>query len=299
MQTFRGSYGPHAAFVAPARARPDLWRTLLCLVGFAVLYVVALRLFLQALLAISGEADGQAVLDRLARGATPGDLVQLLFSHIEMGGAVVVVTLLVLHRGFATLIGGWHAAWRCFVWVAVPLLALWLVMLPLAALDPSVTRNLTLSEQAPWLVPVLIGLLVQTGSEELLFRGLLQQQLAARFDHPAVWMLVPACLFGLLHYAPDAYGPMAWFVVGWAVLFGLAAADLTARTGNLGAAVALHFANNASSVLMVGQTGNLDGMALFHATSDLQADWSDLPSLATEVLALLVAWLAARLILRV
>ena len=142
-------------------------------------------------------------------------------------------------------------------------------------------------------------MLIQTGTEELLFRGYLQQQLAARFPAAWVWMGVPSLAFGMLHFSTEQYGASAWFVVIWAVCFGLAAADLTARTGNLGAAIGMHFANNAATLLLVGLYGRMDGLALYNAVVDLSQPFAQLPYLAIDSVTLLVSWLAARLILRV
>jgi DNA-directed RNA polymerase subunit RPC12/RpoP len=42
-----------------------------------------------------------------------------------------------------------------------------------------------------------VGVLIQTGAEEVLFRGYLQQQLAARFASPIAWMVLPSAIFAL------------------------------------------------------------------------------------------------------
>ena len=63
----------------------------------------------------------------------------------------------------------------------LPLVLLWLVLLPLSTMDATVTTNLSLGQQLPWLPAALLGMVIQTGTEELIFRGYLQQSLAARF----------------------------------------------------------------------------------------------------------------------
>ena len=206
---------------------------------------------------------------------------------------------LMMKRGLASLIGPVRPALLSFLWVALPLMALWAILLPLSVMSPDVTAHLTFWQQMPWLPLALLGLLVQTGTEELIFRGFLQQQLAARFPRPLVWMAVPAVLFGAFHFSPEQYGTSAWFVVIRAIFFGLAAADLTARTGNLGAAVGLHFANNPATLLLVGLGGRMDGLALYSTVLNLGDTWAQLPYLAVDTVSLLVGWLMARLILRV
>ena len=109
----------------------------------------------------------------------------------------------------------------------------------------------------------LLGVAVQTGAEEVVFRGYMLQQLAARFRHPAIWAGVPALIFGAVHFDPLTSGANAWPVVASALLFGLLAADLTARTGSLGAAWGFHFANNAVALLVVATNGTLTGLALW------------------------------------
>ncbi len=132
-----------------------------------------------------------------------------------------------------------------------------------------------------------------------MFRGYLQQQLAARFRSPLAWMLVPSILFGALHYSPEAYGDNAWIIVAWSVMFGLLAADLTARTGNLGAAIGFHFANNFSAILLVGLAGQMDGLALWTLAADPTDGAAMLPLLIIDAAWLWVSWLLARLMLRV
>jgi len=85
---------------------------------------------------------------------------------------------------------------------------------------------------------------LQTGAEELFFRGYLLQQLAARFQNPLIWFALPPIAFGLLHYEPTVYGGISWGVVIGICLTGLAWADLTRITGNIGAAWGWHFMNN-------------------------------------------------------
>ncbi|MFQ5439742.1 MAG: lysostaphin resistance A-like protein, partial [Paracoccaceae bacterium] len=100
-------------------------------------------------------------------------------------------------------------------------------------------------------------------SEELVFRGYLQQQLAARYSSRWVWWVLPALLFGLAHFDGESTGVNAWLVVADTFLIGLIAGDLTARTGNLGAAVGLHLANNTAALLVMATEGTITGLSLF------------------------------------
>lgn len=125
-----------------------------------------------------------------------------------------------------------------------------------------------------WIVWLPVGLLVvagQTLSEEILFRGYIQSQLAGRFSSVLIWMGGPAILFGCAHYLPTLPVSAASGYVVIAAFFGLIAGDLTARTGSLGAAWGFHFANNAIAVLFVVTDGSLTGLGLFR-TSELLSD---------------------------
>lgn len=299
MSALSRHYAPLRAFAAPARAHSELWRTLAGLAIAAGLYLFALRMLGSLVMATLGPLGGMLALQDISTGATPMGLVVLLFAYLPLAGGLLLATVLLMGRGLPTLIGPLSPAWRCFLWVAVPLVGLGIAMMPLQVMAPNVGRHLDLWAQLQWLPVALPGLLVQVGTEELVFRGYLQQQLAARWASPWVWMVVPSAVFGLLHWSPDQYGAVAPLVALWAAAFGLAAADLTARTGNLGAAVGLHFAYNAQTLFLVGLYGNLHGLALYNVVLPLGDDWAELPYLAIDSLSLLVSWLAARLILRV
>ena len=76
------------------------------------------------------------------------------------------------------------------------------------------------------------------------------------------------------------------------------AADLTARSGTLGPAIAVHFVNNVIGILIVGTEGHLSGMAL--AVVPFGPDDTELMRYAMliEVPMLLCMWLAARIAIR-
>ncbi|MGV8988211.1 MAG: CPBP family intramembrane glutamic endopeptidase [Cypionkella sp.] len=296
---FAAPYAPLAGFVAPAVGRTEPWRTLAGLAITAAFYLFALRLIATAILTSFGSLTGVLILQDMALGASPQGVVALLASDITLAAGLALGTALVLNRGPGSLIGPLIPAWRSFLWAAGPLVVLWIVLLPLQLTAPNVRPHLTLWDQLRWLPLALPALLIQTGTEELIFRGYLQQQLAARWTSRWVWMGAPAALFGALHWSPAEYGPVAPLVVLWAAAFGLAAADLTARTGNLGAAIGLHFAANAQSLFLIGLYGNLNGLALYTIALPAAEPWAQLPYLAIDCASLLVSWLAIRLVQRV
>ena len=102
-----------------------------------------------------------------------------------------------------------------------------------------------------------------------------------------------------MHYTPGYAADTVWAVVLWSTLFGVAAADLTARSGTLGPAFALHAANNVFAILVTAPAGDLDGLALYTVPLDFIS--GDLPWYVFPIEAVFTfcAWLAARLALRV
>ena len=84
----------------------------------------------------------------------------------------------------------------------------------------------------------------------------------------------------------------------WRV-FGLLAADLTARTGSLGAAIGFHFGTNFSALFLTGLYGNLDGLALYNLVIDTTDTGAMVPYLMSDFAFIFVSWLLARVMLRV
>ncbi|MFC6688343.1 CPBP family intramembrane glutamic endopeptidase [Jhaorihella thermophila] len=158
--------------------------------------------------------------------------------------------------------------------------------------------NLPLSRWLLLLPASLLVVLIQTSAEEILFRGYLQQQLAARFRSPLIWAVVPSVLFAAGHYVPAEAGPNAPLVAAWAGLFGLLMADLTARAGTLGPAIAVHMFNNITSLLLFSTPGQLNGLALYLLPYDLSDSEGILPWLAVDFVSIILTWLAARVAIR-
>ncbi|MCR8825312.1 CPBP family intramembrane metalloprotease [Photobacterium sp. TY 1-4] len=144
----------------------------------------------------------------------------------------------------------------------------------------------------------LLAVLVQVSAEELLFRGYIQQQLAARFTSPLVWMVLPSALFALGHYAPETTGGNAIWIAAWAGIFGLLMADLTARTGTLGPAIAVHFINNVIAMLFTAMPDDLSGLALYIMPFALSDEAAIARWLPVDFAIMLTGWLAVRLALR-
>lgn len=289
-------YARLAAYLAPARARAEWLRSLIGLVLIAAFYWAAVIGGLALVQALAGNVVLGAVMLELERGGTALGLVLVLMTFLPLVLGVLLVTRLLHRRGLASLLGS--GAGRDFLRVFPPLLALVALVAATSAFDPNLGQSTPLSVLLRWLPIALPLLFVQIAAEELLFRGYLLQQIGARIRHPLAWMVLPAALFGALHYAPGQNGTTAIFFALWAMLFGCLAADLTARAGNLGPALALHFANNISAVLLIGLYGQLDGLALYTLVLNTRDLATMAPYLALDALAIMAFWLAARLRLR-
>jgi membrane protease YdiL (CAAX protease family) len=294
------SYAPLERFVAPARARAEIWRLLLGIVLIVATYLCALFVFSLVLSLAFGTHVANEILARMESADTPGSALLLLYSFLAMAAGPMVAARLLHKRSAATLFGpSLTATARDFFRVAPPLAGLQVITLPLVFLSGGLQPGLALAPFLLCLPFAAIGVLVQIGAEELLFRGYLQQQLAARYHSSAIWMGLPALLFSLGHYAPAQFGPNAPLIVLWAFVFACLASDLTARTGTIGAALAFHYFNNLTAFLFFAPSGNLDGLALWTLDMDISDTSVFRFALAADLLAILIAWLVARLSLRV
>ena len=233
-------------------------------------------------------------------GQTPFSMLVTLFSFGFLIVGISVALRLVHKRGLSSLLGPRSVFIGQSVRVLSVLLAIGavLLVLPPYNLGMELVDNLPFSR---WLVLLPFGLVavfIQSASEEILFRGYIQQQLAARFSHPAIWMALPALLFAFGHYVPADAGDNALLLAIWSGLFGVLMADLTARAGSLGPAIILHTFNNVSALLFVSLPDNLNGLALYVTPvgmndTELLRAW-----LPVDFATTIVFWLAARLAIR-
>ncbi|MGB3313240.1 MAG: CPBP family intramembrane glutamic endopeptidase [Albidovulum sp.] len=294
------AYAPQEDLTAPARPKAELWRLLPAAIVIVALYLGPLMLLGVYLTERYGSLIASALFERIVHGDTPGGMLLLLWTFLGLALGPFAAVRLLHGRGAATLFGpSWRTLRTDFLRVFVPVLGLQLVMLPLTLHGADIRPGLNLTTFLLYLPFALPGILIQIGAEELVFRGYLQSQLAARFRMPAIWIGVPSALFAWGHHLPEEYGQNAWLITLWAAMFGAMAADLTARTGNLGAALAFHFANNAIALLVVGVAGNLDGLALWSLPLDLKDTDVTRPALMLDFATMIVSWLLARLSLRV
>lgn len=285
-------YPAHSAFVAPARAFPQIWRLLLGLVTSAAIYGLGIAVVFAAIVAVSGPQGVEHWAIQMVEATGPTGTLLVLATFVGMAIGPMLAAVILHRRGAWSLFGPLPRTLRHFG-IALVICALVYgasFLLPTdIRIEPAMSRALWLS----FLPMALLGVLLQTGAEEILFRGYLQQQLAARFRSPLWWMVLPSLLFAGLHYQPAVMGDNALYVVAAAGLFGLLAADLTARTGSIGAAWGFHFANNVVAILIVALDGPLSGLALY--TAPVSAAAAEIrPLILLDMATTVVTWFLIR-----
>lgn len=297
-------YAAHSDFIRPAWPARQIWRVLVMMVAFEVVFVLSFEIFAAFL-------PGEAAVNAFYEGTTTfGTLAQFFAFGISAMGFLLLLHL--LHaRGFWSLIGPYQAARRDLIRVGLGVSA---VLLVLEIVPPWVELSALaeVRDLGVWLslIPItLTALLIQVGTEEMVFRGYLQQQFACISSSRWVWMGVPSVMFGSVHYwnGNGAAEGISWAI--WATVLGMACADLTARSGNLGAAIGLHMANNAFALLVVSVQGwPSSGVALFlypyedpalyaYGAEALFAPWY-IFQLLVMLVTVYVMWLAARIAIK-
>ncbi len=256
---------PHfEAFIAPAKRYPAFWRLLVGFVTAISVYMGATALGFALLAFILAPEDVDALMLSIDSADDPFTMFILLASFFGM--ALGAVTAAFWHwRGFLSLTGPLGAFGRRFI----DTLAIAVPVFVISGLIITLVTDFELTSQTPlstWLGYLALGLpllFVQVSAEELIFRGYLTQQLAARFQSIAIWGVIPSILFGFAHFSLDFDPVTAGLIVLATGFFGFVATDLTRLTGNLGAATAFHFTNNFFALFLVAIPGELSGLALY------------------------------------
>lgn len=291
------SYAPYETLITPARAKPELWR-----VGAGLILALVVYFFLTLGYGITIDqiTGNPTTFMSMVSGTTPAQTMGFLLTFAFMIAGTLCAASMLHGRGLPSLLGPARYLVRDSARAMAALIALYGVI---ALLPPYGMNGLTANlDVSTWLILLplsLILVLIQVSAEEILFRGYLQSQLAARFASPAIWIVLPSALFGVLHYSPEDYGETAWLIALWATAFGVFAADLTARTGTLGPAIALHFVNNVSALLLTALAGPLSGLALYTLEIDVADPQVLMPLLWVDAAMMVVSWIAIRVALRV
>jgi len=136
----------------------------------------------------------------------------------------------------------------------------------LYVLEPGISRGtISLSSWLLFLIPIVALTLLQTSSEEVLFRGYLLRGLANRFRSPFVWALLPGLLFTSLHWSGSSSAAINACVLVSIGAFALLLTLVVYATGNLGAALGAHLGNNLTGFLLISHQESYNSFALFTA----------------------------------
>lgn len=292
-------YAAHARFIEPARNKSELWRFAAGLVLAVFAYVMLNQIFFQFVYGIL-ESSAPQLLQDLGAGQSPLAMYLLLSSFAFMSVGVGLSVRVIHGRSFLSLLGPINMLHQDFLRVCALVVGVFAVVavLPPWGMGGDLVPNLAFGRWLALLIPSLVFIAIQTSAEEIVFRGYVQQQLAARFRSPLIWMVLPSALFALGHYLPDMAGDNALLIAIWAGVFGILMADLTARSGSLGPAIAVHFLNNVSAFMFVSLPDELSGIALYltpFSMNDTEAMRAWLP---VDFAMMFVLWLAARLAIR-
>ena len=264
MQIFPRLDGRFAEFVAPARQRSELWRLGLSGILIGIAFFAGTMISGLAVFVLFGKAVAEQVMSPGSLGTTPASIIFILSGFVIVFLAVWGLVKLLHRRSLGTLFGNdprrvaGNALIACAVMAAITGLGT-----AYSFFTAGPVQNMPFGVWLGWMIPVLPLMLVQVTTEEMIFRGYLQQQLAARFRSPWVWMVLPSAIFGSLHYQPSVMGENALLAVLITVLIGVIAADITARTGNIGAAIGLHFVNNFFAMCFLSLKDGLSGVSLY------------------------------------
>ncbi|MEI9422664.1 CPBP family intramembrane metalloprotease [Mesorhizobium sp. Cs1299R1N1] len=133
-------------------------------------------------------------------------------------------------------------------------------------LAPGLARGtISLSSWLLFAIPIVALTLLQTSSEEVLFRGYLLRGLASRFRSPFIWALLPGLLFTSLHWSGGSSAAINACVLVSIAAFALLLTLMVYATGNLGAALGAHLGNNLTGFLLISHQQSYNSFALFTA----------------------------------
>ncbi len=238
---------------------------------------ICLGLFLIVIIYFSSSFGWFIALGRLAQirleglGSTPADLAALLFSFFFIWLGIALVCRWLHRHPLHALYGPTYKInWQHFLIGAGLAFATaiisetsisivsWYFFDPSSQANPNITATLWLR----WVIPISALIFVQIGAEEMLFRGYLLQHIRARGGRFWWSIFLPSFLFGMLHFDFPIFGVNAFFYMLHTSVAGIILCLVTLKTGNLGAALGLHFGVNAL-MLIFGLEGHLDGMSFF------------------------------------
>lgn len=266
---------------------PRVSLVLMVLLGFSLLFTVAGGMLFQMIAMLAGW-DESAMSGILAPDAAPAERWQvrllLAISHLStfiLAGWVTVQLFYPPARRAVVYLGA--ERWPGFKTVLTGVLLI-LVSIPLVLFLYQINKALPLPESFHLMEDqtndaikgllqmdnvlellanlTLIALLPAVG-EELVFRGIVQQQFMRRIPEPYVALLLTAIIFSFIHFQFEGFLPrmLLGFLLGW----------LYWHTGNFWVPVTAHFANNAAQV--IGQYLYRQDLSTVDLEQDVEVPW--------------------------
>ncbi len=265
---------PFERYVSPARRQLGWWRPVAgigVIVAVWILGVLATLAAYAAVISIStGNVDaGTLALARIEDGGDPVAILVILASFGGIWLGCRIAQRLFHALPFAPLMGPLHVSgFLRGALLGIGFAGLTILVSALFLGPP--TRAMPVGTWALFAVPVMALVFVQATGEELIFRGYLLQQLAARVRSPLVWAVLPSLGFGLIHFNSELPDGGGLFYVAITFITGLTLVVCVWRTGDLWAASGLHVGINVTGLLFVGSEGILWGTQLWtFAVNDL------------------------------
>ncbi len=303
--------GEFEASLEEAKLYPQLWRLVLGIALIVFILVSGAAMLIGAFVAVAHLIDPMnavhtgAALARLQATAqgyggidTPFAVFLLLVTFVALFIGPMLAAAAFHFRGPGSLFGEWPDWLTGFGVSLAVLVPIYLLLVAASFVFDTPEPNLAPSRWLMLLPLALPLIFIQTSSEELFFRGYIQQQLAARFRARWIWMVLPSVVFAALHYTPSAGAMLPWMLIS-ALVFGLIAADITEQTGNLGAAMGIHFGNNVFGMLGLAVDDTITGLALYVTPAPDAATSVQSVGMGLSVcVVILVWWVTRRLLTR-
>jgi CAAX protease family protein len=265
-----------------SRGKNAWWRYLVVCISaiaimMALLTVVTLALF------VTGKLGSKAV-EAIQHPTAPAPF--FLWNVAGTFGALIiglaVSAYFIQGKRPADLIGNWR--WRLF---AVGFGAWTLVQTAATAIDYLLAPHafsVTVSHATAALALfAAIGLIVQTFTEEFIFRGYATQGIFLALKRPIPASIVSGLIFGALHYWNGIPQMIS------AMFFGIACSYVAIRTGGLALTAGVHLANNYFGAVVFVQTDDVfKGSAGIFTQNTPNLMWSDVAVSALAFLAFAV-----------
>jgi membrane protease YdiL (CAAX protease family) len=264
-------------FICANRGKNAWWRYVLTLL-LGLIAATAAATFISIVLALSRLLPADIAL-QLNRPSNPWlffGAIAVMFALVC--GGIAGAAKLIQGKSPRDIMGYWR--WSLFGWG----LAVWLIVQSLlAGIDFAIAPDgfhlggHIVPLLAAW---VLGAILIQTFTEEFIFRGLLTQGIFLALRRPIPSACISGLVFGAMHL------PNGWPQAINAVWFGVICAWLAIRTGGIALGFGIHLANNYFGAIGVVSAGDVfKRMPGFLVQNTPKLEWWDL---ALAILALTI-----------